>query len=106
MQLGLVNVDVEKTVQFILEHQAKHEVRLAEYDVRMAEHAARMADHAIRLAEIDERLKTLADNQIIQGQMLARLDTKVEETVDIVRSLAERIDRFVAALGNGQKPAN
>ena len=54
-----MNVDVEKTIEFLLEHQARFEVRMADLTEKMAELTDKMDDQteraAERAAEMDER---------------------------------------------------
>ena len=97
-------MDVERTIEFILQMQAKAEMRMAEADERADERAAR-ADQ--RMDKFDKRLE--ATRKIIQVGMklMARHDGEMREIREAIKATAQQqrktertLDRFIASLTN------
>jgi len=94
-------MDIQKTMEFILEQQAAMTARQAERGERMAEHDKHMLKIDKRidattkliqtgmrmLVKTDERLKALADAQLRAEQRSAEIDA--------------RLDRLIQALSRG-----
>jgi hypothetical protein len=124
-------MDVEKTIEFILEQtaqivamQMKAEERFARHDAEIARHDAEIARHAAEIAREDLRLRRAirlavreARNERKRRQeMDARFDLKMDQiasahllTEDIVKRVGERIDKLgdkidklIATEGNGR----
>ncbi len=119
-------MDIERTMQFIVEQQAqfwasaqKHDQQIADLKAVMAKHDEQIAKNSEQIAALtasiqkhDEQIATLTNlvGRVAQagihlaGQMqghearLASLETKATQ-------LFERMDRFIQGLeGNGHKP--
>lgn len=89
-------MDVEKTIEFLIQNQAAHDERLAQLERIvgvLADKTGRLDDVMLTLAEaqitLTHRLDTLAD----------RLDTAAQQSVDRDRKLGERIEGLVSAIG-------
>ena len=109
-------MDIERTMQFIVEQQAqfwasvqKHDEQIAEMRATAAKTAAK---HDEQIAKSSEQIATLTDligrvakaeirlTELMQGHeaRLASLETKTTQLFD-------RMDRFIQGLeGNGHKP--
>ena len=116
-------MDIERTMQFIVEQQAqfwasvqKHDQQIAELKAGMVKHDEQIAKNSEQIATLTDLVGRLAQAEIrlverIQGQearlgeqmqgheaRLASLETKATQ-------LFERMDRFIQGLeGNGHKP--
>jgi septal ring factor EnvC (AmiA/AmiB activator) len=114
-------MDVERTMEFILEMQAKAEERMAKHDAEMAKADARMAKADARMAKADARMAK-NDRQIealgkIVKVGMRKLGNHEKEIKDVWRSIkalseehrkTERsLDRFIASMSsrrsNGHK---
>ena len=109
-------MDVQKTIEFILEQQAHIAVIQAQAEEQAKERAAK---HAAEIARLDQRLRRairLAVQEArherkLRREMDARFDLKMDQiaaahllTEETVKRLSEKIDRFVDASlhpGNG-----
>ena len=97
-------MDVEKTVQFILEMQAQHAIAIQKLDEQMASHEGRMAaletsvttvtDLVGRLAHAEirlvERMEQLAGQMGDLGESQAHTDQRLNAMIDIVDKLIRR----------------
>ncbi len=112
-------MDIERTMQFIVEQQAqfwasaqKHDQQIAELKAGMVKHDEQIAKNSEQIAKNSEQIATLTNlvGRVAQAgihlaaQMqghearLASLETKATQ-------LFERMDRFIQGLeGNGHKP--
>ena len=83
-------MDVEKTMQFLLEQQARFDARQAEFDARQAELLARQAQFVDRQAQFEERMtrieNVLLDVATAQERTNEILATLTERHVDLVQS--------------------
>jgi hypothetical protein len=91
-------MDVEKTIQFLREQQARfdarqaeYEVRQAEYEVRQAEYEVRQAEYEIRGAKYEKRHAAFVEGMIQINDVVLRLATAQERSNAIVTTLAERL---------------
>ena len=112
-------MDIEKTIAFILEHQARHEVAMAKHDEAMAQHNQAMAQHDQALARIDARLDRAIRLDVQEARRERRgrreLDEKLTQlaaaqlvTEEKVQKLSDKIDAIVEMRrngGNGHLPA-
>jgi chromosome segregation ATPase len=80
---GGFNMDIEKTMQFLLEQQARFDARQAQFDERQAEFVERQVQFEERMAEIQNLLQDIATSQINTSAILATL---VEQHVELERS--------------------
>jgi len=109
-------MDIERTMQFIVEQQAQFWASVQKHDEQVAEMRAAAAKaaakHDERIAKNSEQIATLTDlvGRLAQAEIrlaeqmqghearLASLETKTTQ-------LFERLDRFIQGLeGNGHKP--
>src|ERR1700680_1200290 len=87
---GGFKMDVEKTMQFLLEQQARFDARhaqfderQAQFDERQAQFEQRMAEIQNRMAEIQNMLQDVATSQLNTNAILATL---AEQHVELERS--------------------
>jgi chromosome segregation ATPase len=98
-------MDVEKTMQFLLEQQARFDARQAQFVERQAQFEQRMAEIQNRMAEIQNILQDVATAQINTNAILATLaEQHVElERSHIAQSEAQRVTaQNLIALSNAQ----
>jgi hypothetical protein len=85
-------MDVEKTMQFILEVQASTDIRLEKLAERTAALEAAQAVQAHHLNQFAELTATWA--QRVEGRM-DRLDANVSETTESVKALTENMNALI-----------
>ncbi len=78
-------MNVEKTIEFLLDSQAKHEVKLA----RLEAVVEKLADNVVRL---DEVMVILAESGIAAQKRIDQLGVRMDQ-------LGERFDLLVSAVG-------
>jgi len=113
-------MDVERTIEFILEQQAHAAAIRAQHEADMARHEADIARLDAQLRQVDMRLRRAirlavqeARNERKRRQELdARFDLKMDRIAsaqllneEMIRKLGDKIDKFVDGLrqpgGNG-----
>jgi hypothetical protein len=104
-------MDVDRTIEYILQLQAKGEERMAQHDARMAQHDARMAKADERMDKFDKRLE--ATRRLVEGGMklIAKRHLEVQEAIKALaeqqRKTERNLDRFIASMStrrsNGHK---
>jgi len=101
-------MDIQKTMEFILEQQAAMTARQAEHEARMAAHEVRMAEHDKRMVKIDKRID--ATTKLIQTgmRMLVQTDEKLKALAEAqlraearMGEIDARLDRLIKALSRG-----
>ena len=119
-------MDIERTMQFIVEQQAQFWASAQKHDQQIAELKAGMAKQDEQIAAVTGLVGRLAQAEIrlverMEGQeaRLASLETKTTQLFDRMQGqearlasletkttqLFERLDRFIQGLeGNGHKP--
>ncbi len=106
LQLCMSDMDVQKTMEFILEQQAHivatQAAMQAEHAVRMAEHAVQMAEHAARMAEIetvalktDKRLDGLSKIVKFGMKVVLKQAESQKQTDERLNALIQVVDDLV-----------
>jgi chromosome segregation ATPase len=124
-------VDVERTINFILESQAKAEIRQEKYEIRQEKYEIRQAKAEARVdavekrldkrmdaiakllqqgmrmlvthkAETDRKINALVDAQMRSEARLERLDTKMEELAEAQKDTQKTLKAFIASLQKGR----
>src|SRR5208282_2290892 len=102
-------MDIERTMQFIVEQQAQFWAAVQKHDEEIAAMRAAAAKHDEQIGKNSEQIATLTDlvGRLAQAEIrlaeqtqarLASLETKTTQ-------FFERMDRFIQGLeGNGHKP--
>ena len=92
-------MNVERTIEFILHHQAASEVRLAKAEERLARHEQRMAKHEDRMAKLeaktDKRFNSIGKLIEMGMTQLAAGEKARRETQKHLDALSEKIDILV-----------
>ena len=105
-------MDVEKTVQFLLEQQAASAARMGELhtiveqmalnQVALGKAQARfdsnMLDLQSHMKRSDQRMERIEHNMERHGHNMERLDKKQERTEAMVQALVGQVDRLVKTL--------
>ena len=105
-------MDVEKTIEFLLTNQAKHDERLERIEAAVDSLAGSVGELTGNLGHLDGLMATLAESQIkvFQGmdQLTVRLSTIAQESVERDRQLGQRIESLASAIGEfvRNRPAN
>lgn len=95
-------MDVEKTIQFLLEQQARFDARQAELNARQAEIVEREAQFEQRFEEgmvqINEILVRVASAQERTNEILATLAGKHVELAERHQELEQNVSALVSAM--------
>ena len=103
-------VDIERTIQFILESQAKAEIRMDRWEARMERSDARMERSDARIERSDARVAALekrldrrmdAITRLLQQGM--RILVKNQSEIAELRKAQRRTDTKLAELAEAQK---
>jgi predicted nucleic acid-binding Zn-ribbon protein len=94
-------VNVERTMQFILESQARAEIRMEKWEIRVEKVEARMAKTESHIDAMEKRFDKRMDaiTRILQQgmRMLVKIETRVEELAEAQkntdRSLKELVEK-------------
>jgi chemotaxis regulatin CheY-phosphate phosphatase CheZ len=86
-------MDVEKTIQFILDHQARLEVARTETEATMNRAWNAIGALAEKQEKLDESLAVLVEAQIRNQELFAKSDARFAQ-------LDERIQDLVRAIGD------
>jgi len=119
-------MDIERTMQFIVEQQAqltasaqRHEERLARTDEQIAKHSEQIsklgeqiAKHSEQISKLGEQVGTLIDlvGRLAQAEIriverMEKMDGRQQEMQSAMTRLFERLDRFIQGLeGDGHRP--
>ena len=89
-------MDVEKTMQFILDMQAKHEAAIARHDEEMAELRASSAKHDEQIGKNAEQIGQLAD-------LVKRIASANLVMADRLNSLVAALEKYTTGR-NGHTP--
>jgi chromosome segregation ATPase len=113
-------VDIERTIQFILESQAKAEIRMDRWEARMERSDARIERSDARVAALEKRLDRRMDaitKLLQQGMRILvknqseiaelrkaqrRTDTKLAELAEAQKETQRTLRAFIASLRNGR----
>ena len=98
-------MDVERTIQFLLENAAQSDARWAARDARWSARMDRLEEGHKKNQLLTVQLIGLMSQQTAHHVKLARetdrrfkeTDKQIKETWEVVRALGKRIDAFVAA---------
>ncbi len=115
-------MDVEPTIEFILQMQAKAEVRAAQADeraaqaderaakaeLRMDRYEARMAKSDARMDKFDKRLEAIGKLIQIGMTMMAQTQKSLRELAEAQKKTDRKLDRLIDSWGkqrtNGRPP--
>jgi len=101
-----LGVDIERTMQFILDSQAKAEIRMQKAESRMQRAESRMEKIEARSAAMEERFDRRLNGitKILkQGmRMLARTETKLAELAESQKETDRELKAFIKSLRNGR----
>ncbi len=106
-------MDIEKAIQFILEHEARHAAAIQKHDEAMAKLEGLIGKHDERLTRLEASVSTVTDlvGRLAQAEirLVERMDgheIRLQSLETKMAQLFERMDRFIQGLeGNGRKRA-
>jgi hypothetical protein len=87
---------------FARETRERAAQRERELELFARETRERAAQHERELEAVKDRQRLIDDNMIVQGQLVARLETRMDLLAEDMRELAQTLSRFIRAQGNGQ----
>ena len=113
MEWYSVSMDVERTIEFLLESHAKHDAQIgailagqAKHDAQISAILAAQAKHEAQVAAMDKRLTKRLDGVttlIKQGmKMLVKLAEAQKELTVEQREFRRQFRTFIAAAKNGR----
>ena len=99
------NENIEKQMEFILEHQAQFTARMGQLEdlvVRLARGTLeRFEATDARVDDVDERISALVDSQIRTEENVRKTEANVKKTDESLRSLIAVVDRYFSERRNG-----
>ena len=99
------NENIEKQMEFILEHQAQFTARMGQLEdlvVRLARGTLeRFEATDARVDDVDERISALVDSQIRTEENVRKTEANVKKTDESLRSLIAVVDRYFSEGRNG-----
>ena len=96
-------MDVERTMEFILEQQAKAEVRMAKWEERQERVEARMDKWEERQAKTDKQLAAIRTILKAGMKMMVRLEEGQRQNQAAIKELAASHKELAAAQADTQK---
>lgn len=98
-------MEIEKTMQFILETQAYLGASVKKHDEQLARNAEQIAKNSEQIAKNSEQIAAVTGLVGRVAQAEIRLVERMEKVEGSQQKLFERMDRFIQGLeGNGRKP--
>jgi uncharacterized membrane protein YccC len=98
-------MDVEKTMQFMLDMQAKHEAAIARHDEEMAELRTSIAKHDQQIAAITEKIDKNSDQIGQLADLVKRIASANLVMADRLNSLVAALEKYTTGR-NGHPQAN
>ena len=99
------NENIEKQMEFILEHQAQFTARMGQLEdlvVRLARGTLeRFEATDARVDDVDERISALVDSPIRTEANVKKTEANVKKTDESLRSLIAVVDRYFSEGRNG-----
>lgn len=93
-----MDMDVERTMQFILEMQARHEAAIQKHDEQIAQNASQIAQNSAQIAGVTDLIGRLAAAEIRLVERIDRLAVKINEMRDAQRDAQAATDYKLNAL--------
>ena len=110
------NEDLEKKIEFIVEHQAQFAAQIGQLQERMEQLegiVARFAQATVdrfqltdkKIDELEERISVLVDAQIHMEENVKQTSENVKQTDESLRNLIAVVDRYFTEGRNGRSEA-
>ena len=101
----MANENIEKQIEFILEHQAQFTAKMGQLEdlvVRLARGTLdRFEGTDKRIDDVDDRISALVDSQIRTEENVKKTEENVKKTDEALRSLIAVVDRYFTEGRNG-----
>jgi hypothetical protein len=78
-------VNVEKTIEFLLSNQAKHDERLTRLETVVGSLAGSVEKLADNVEHLDDAMVTLAESGVQANQRISQLGSRVDQLVSELR---------------------
>jgi dynactin complex subunit len=105
-------MDIERTMQFIVEQQAqfwasvqKHDEEIAKNNEQIAKNSEQIGKNSEHIATLTNLVGRLAQAEIRIAEQMQGQEARLTSMETQAKQLFERMDRFIKGLeGNGHKP--
>ena len=98
-------MDIERTMQFIVEQQARHEASVQKHDEQIAALTASVQKHGEQIATLADLVGRLAQAEIRLVERMNGHETRLQSLETKMTQFLDRMDRFIQGQeGNGHKP--
>jgi len=88
---GIVKkMDVEKTIEFLLSNQAKHDERLTRLETVVGSLAGSVDKLADNIERLDEAMVTLAESGVQTNRRIDQLGMRVDQLVSAMGAMMQR----------------
>jgi len=88
---GIVKkMDVEKTIEFLLNNQAKHDERLTRLETVVGSLAGSVDKLADNIERLDEAMVTLAESGVQTNRRIDQLGMRVDQLVSAMGAMMQR----------------
>ncbi|MGH9447787.1 MAG: hypothetical protein ACRD3O_19000 [Terriglobia bacterium] len=92
-------MDIEKAMQFMLEHQARHDAAIQQHNLAIQQLDERDKRHDERIAKNEEQIASLADlvGRLAQAEirLVERMNTGQKQADERLNALSDRVDAFI-----------
>ena len=97
-------MDLERTMEFIVEQQAQLTASAQKRDEQIAKHDEQIAKHSEQIAALTDLVGRLAQAEIRLVERMEKTEGSQQEMRAAMARLFERMDRFIQGLeGDGHK---
>jgi chromosome segregation ATPase len=98
-------MDIERTMQFIVDQQAQFWASVQKHDEQMAKHDEKIAKNSEQIATLTDLIGRLAQAEIRLAEQMQGHEARLASLETKTTQFFERMDRFIQGLeGNGHKP--
>jgi chromosome segregation ATPase len=97
-------MDIERTMQFIVDQQAQFWASVQKHDEQMAKHDEKIAKNSEQIATLTDLIGRLAQAEIRLAEQMQGHEARLASLETKTTQFLERMDRFIQGLeGNGHK---
>ncbi|MGH9445067.1 MAG: hypothetical protein ACRD3O_04985 [Terriglobia bacterium] len=91
-------MDIEKAMQFMLEHQARHDAAIQQHNLEIQQLRESAKKHDEQIAKNEEQIATLADLVGRLAQAEIRMLERMNELAAAQKHTDERLDAFIVTV--------
>jgi phage shock protein A len=90
LQYPEIKMDVEKTIEFLLSNQAKHDERLTRLETVVGSLAGSVDKLADNIERLDEAMVTLAESGVQSNRRIDQLGMRVDQLVSAMGAMMQQ----------------